>query len=579
MSKIKRVFLISVAFACNVYFLDAQSKFINNYFRAPLDIDLYLSATFGELRSNHFHSGIDFKTQGVTGHKIYAIADGYISRVKILHNSYGKTLYIKHTNGYTSVYGHLKEFSDELNKYVKSIQYEQEQHCIELFPKPGQFPVKKGEVIALSGNTGYSYGPHLHFEIRDENQYPLNAMFFGFNIKDNIAPQIRNIVIYPLDNNSYINGKQQILELPAIKKKGVYKTSVSKQVEVHGKIGFGIETYDYLNDAPNRCGVYSIQLFVDTTAVYYHEMNEFSFYETRYINSHIDYEKKLRDNKKIQKTFLDPNNRLSIYKDIKDNGQLSFMEDKEYDIRFVVKDSYHNTSEALLTLKGSSVPPIIKDSISNKTDFSILMPYNKENIFEKENIKIVIPPYALYDNLKFTFNKSNSGNDYYSDIYHLHNQYVPVHKNIELSIKPQTLPEKNLEKLLIISLNDDGKTESAGGDFVDSMVTTNIRNFGNYAVAIDTTPPTITPVNITKGKDMRHTDRVKFIVKDDLSGISSYNGYIDNQWALFEYKLINNLIYYYFDDEKIEKGQNHELELYVIDQKDNIAVYSTTFYY
>lgn len=557
--------------------LNAQSKFFKEYFRAPLDIDLYLSATFGELRSNHFHSGIDFKTQGVTGHKIYAIADGYISRIKIMHSSYGKTLYITHENGYTSVYGHLKDFSDNLNKYVKSVQYEQEQHCIELFPKPGQFPVKKGELIAFGGNTGYSYGPHLHFEIRDENQYPLNPMLFGFDIKDNIPPQIRNIAIYPLDDDSYVNGKQDVLVLPAIKEKGKYIIAGNKPVNVHGTIGLGIETYDYLNGAPNRCGVYSIKLLVDTTAVYYHVMNEFSFYETRYINSHLDY-KRIKERKKIQKTFIAPNNRLSIYKDIKDDGHLLFTEDKEYNIRFIVKDSYHNTSEAMLSLKNSSAPPLIRDTMPPITNFDVLMAYNKKNVFEQDNISITIPPYALYDNLKFTFNRSGGGNNYYSDIYHIHDQYVPVHKHMELSIKPGVLPEKNLEKLLIVSIND-GKAASAGGEYIDSIVTTKVRSFGNYAVAIDTTPPTITPVNIAEGKNMGYTDVIKFIVEDDLSGISSYNGYIDNQWALFEFKLIDNLVYYYFDDEKIEKGQNHELELYVIDNKDNIAVYSTNFYY
>ncbi len=579
MIRIQRLYVIFILFSCHFLSLNAQPQFIKDYFRSPMDIDLYLSGTFGELRSNHFHSGIDIKTQGTVGHKLYAIADGYISRVKIRHNSYGKALYIKHTNGYTSVYGHMKNFSDEVEQYVKSVQYDLEQHCVDLFPEADKFPVKKGDVIGLSGNSGYSSGPHLHFEIRDANQHPMNVMLFGFDIKDNVSPRIHHVALYPLTNNSFINDKQEVLKLKTYKRKNGYGISNNKELLVHGKIGFGIETYDHLNGVRNWCGVYSIKLLVDSTPVYYHEMNEFSFSETRYINSHLDYGEKIRSRDNIQRTFIDPNNRLRIYKNVKDNGHITFNDDNVHDISFIVKDSYGNTSIAAFKVKSISAPPLLNDSDIVETGYDMLLPYNKKSIFEKEAIRLSIPAGAIYNNIKFNFDSQKKTNGYYSDIYQIHNKYTPLHKNIELSIKPDILPETSREKLLIVALNGNGKLSSAGGNFSDGVITTNIRNFGKYAVSIDTVPPTIKPVNISKGKDLSNTGIIKFIVEDDLSGVSSYNGYIDNKWVLFEYKLRDDLVYHFLDDDKITQGKKHELELYIIDGKDNIAVYSTNFYY
>ncbi|HRW63920.1 MAG TPA: M23 family metallopeptidase, partial [Bacteroidales bacterium] len=267
-------------------FLNAfnQTKSDNFNFISPVDFPIYLSGNFGEIRAEHFHSGIDIKTQGVEGKKIFAIENGHISRIKISANGYGKTLYIEHPNGYTSVYAHLSRYNHVIDKIVKELQYENKTFEINYFPKPNQIPVKKGQVIAFSGNTGRSFGPHLHFEIRETNyQVPVNPLIFNFEIKDNIAPQINHVAIYPLGNNSKINHQHNKLIIPAIKSNGNYILQDTSLLLVEGNIGFGIELYDYLNGSNNKCGIYTLSLFIDSLLVYNHKVDKVTFGETAYV--------------------------------------------------------------------------------------------------------------------------------------------------------------------------------------------------------------------------------------------------------------------------------------------------------
>ncbi len=570
------LFLFIIRFSVLSY---SQTEKTSNYFVAPVRIPIYLSGTFGELRSNHFHSGIDIKTQGVTGKAVQSIADGYVSRIKITTKSYGRAIYITHDNGYTSVYGHLDKFSENIEHYLKNQQYEKKSHIVDLFPTPGEFPLKKKQIIGYSGNSGYSFGPHLHFEIRNSvNQHPLNPLNLGIHIKDDIHPRIYRIAIYPLEDNSLVNGEHKKVIMNATGENGHYKMANNQLIEVSGRIGFGIETYDYHNGSINRCGVHSIEMLVDSTRHYYHVIDEFSFSETRYINSLIDYEAKQRDKYKIQKSFVQPNNPLSIYKEVNGNGSVVFNDTNVHHIQYKVNDIYNNTSTISFLVKNAPV-----DTTGNvwpDTNYTMLMPFNKENQFSDTGIKITIPKNSLYDTLKFKYSTREPGKDMYSDIHVIHDKFTPVQKYFTLSIHPDTLDEELQDNALIIKLEDDDEIESMGGSYsyIDGYVTAYIREFGEFAIAIDTIAPEITPLHPNKIKYAKD-DIIAFKATDELSGIAEYTGYIDNQWVLFEYDFKNDKIMYFIDDERLNKNQQHTLELFVIDAKNNIASYHTTFYY
>lgn len=549
----------------------SQTKYENPDFVSPVDFPIYLSGNFGEIRSTHFHAGIDIKTQGVTGKQVHAVQNGYISRIKISTNSYGKTIYINHPDGYTTVYGHLNNFNTKIEKKVKSIQYENNEFEINYFPNPTEFPVKKGDLIGFSGNTGSSEGPHLHFEVRKTaDQKPVNPLFFNFKIIDHIAPVFYNLVIYPLNNNSRVNNKHQVEVLKVKKHQNIYSLVDSNQIYLSGDIGFGIEIYDYLNGSRNRCGIYSLSVSVNNNLIYKQIMDQFSFSETSYVKSHIDYGEKIKSKKTIQKTFVAPNNKLSIYKEYKNRGIYTFNKDTSYQIVLKAKDAAGNESNlsfnALCQLSNNST--LAQDTLSGT-----LMHWEKENKFENEEIKIIIPENSLFDSIFFNYSSSKPTFKAYSNVHHIHTIYTPLNKSYSISIKTSELPAELKDKALIAELLDD-KINSIGGEVINGYIVSEAKTFGDYVVVIDTINPEI---KLLTNFDKLLDNKIKFLISDDLSGIKSYNGYIDNNWALFEYDQKNDLLFYTLDEDKIVKNTKHELELFVIDNRNNISTYYTSF--
>ncbi|MFA7301975.1 MAG: M23 family metallopeptidase, partial [Candidatus Shapirobacteria bacterium] len=272
-------------------FIPVAQQTYSEPFAPPLDIPLYLSGTFGELRPNHFHAGIDIKTQGREGQNVRAIEDGWVSRIKISPGGYGKALYITHPNGFVSVYGHLQRYGDSIQRYVKEIQYSRESFEVEIFPNEHELPVKKGDLVAYSGNTGGSMGPHLHFEIRDEaTQYSLNPLLFtSIKVKDFYRPQILNMAVYPVDTNSFVNGKQETAFLEVTGWGDQHKLKSQRPVKVSGRVSFGIVAHDLMNEIPNKNGVFEVKLLDDTTQIFGLMLDKLSFATARYINSLIDY--------------------------------------------------------------------------------------------------------------------------------------------------------------------------------------------------------------------------------------------------------------------------------------------------
>jgi len=545
-----------------------------NTYHPPLKIPIYLSGNFGEIRSDHFHSGIDIKTQGTSGHPVFSIADGYISRIKVQANGYGKSIYINHPNGLTSVYGHLDRYRDDIAAYVKRMQYKKQSFTLDLYLKNETFPLKQGEFIAYSGNTGGSSGPHLHFEIRSSgNQHPKNVLKYNFDIKDRIAPRFHSLRIYPLDPGSHVNGQRKKFSSRVVKDNGIYTLPYGSNISGMGNLGISVEVFDYLNGVSNRCGIYTLEMYVNNKLTYSHVMDEFAFSETRYINAHIDYEERVTSGIKAHRLHRLPNDRLRIYNKTADNSSLEVEKSGSYAIRIVATDVAGNRSELQFSLRGAAEELALP---AKDTFFVTSMKFDRANSFEEGPVGIDIPARALYQDMDFSFHESPQTEGSLSPFYHVGNKEVPVHLSYTLSIQSPSVDPGLRSKLLIISGNEKGETISAGGEYREGAVVAKLRSFGTYGVALDTIAPEIIP----RGYRLRdYTTRMelRFTIRDDLSGIGKYEGYIDNHWVLFEYDPKNELLLYRFDETRISRDSVHELELYVSDQKGNSQLYHTTF--
>ena len=324
------IFLISFGF------LHAQSSYPTDYFVKPLEIPLVLSGTFGELRSNHFHAGLDIKTQQRVGFNVIAAADGYVSRIKVSHWGYGKALYITHPNGYTTVYGHLKKFSPKIEAYVKKYQYQKKSFEVQLYPKASELKFNQGEVVALSGNSGSSGGPHLHFEIRDSKAITINPMLFGIKLPDHKNPTIQNAYTYTKNDTSQVNQSNKNVKL--VLNRQANGDILANTIYAYGDIGIGINAYDRLDGAINHNGIYDLEMDVNGKKVFQFTWNKFSFSESRYINSYIDYEKYSKLNQRVQKCFVNhPANKLSMYKTLVDKGFFNVKDSLDYQVTITCK--------------------------------------------------------------------------------------------------------------------------------------------------------------------------------------------------------------------------------------------------
>ena len=551
----------------------SQDSIPKNYFQSPLGIPLFLAGNFGELRSNHFHAGLDMKTQGKEGFKIYATANGFVSRVKISPWGYGKTIYIDHPNGYTTVYAHLQKYKGNIAKAIKKYQYDKESWEIDWYPPDTLMRIKKGDVIALSGNTGGSGGPHLHFEIREtESEYPVNPLLFGFEIKDNIKPLIRSIILTPLNDTSYVNNKRLAQRFLVTGSAGSYKLKYASPINAYGEIGVGIETIDKLNGYGNRNGIYSIELLKNSKTIFKSEMKKFSFDESRALNSLIDYEMFLKTKVRFQRSYIEPNNNLKIYTGNENNGIIHFSKNDKIAFKYVVKDTYGNTSTMAFGINGNYNKKLISNFLNPSVD--TVFSYKDSNYFKAHNITISIPKNALYKDLELQYHIADTIKGAITPTHFVHNDYTPLHKAISVSIKVGRLSEYFRSKATIVHFDRRKRYYAKGGKWRNNYLTAKSKAFGGFAVMIDTIPPKITPTNIFKNKDMRRNSTITVKIADNLSGVKSYKGTIDGKWILMEYEAKKSKLFYTFDN--LPLG-NHNFELTLTDGVGNESSVSIPF--
>lgn len=547
-------------------FIFAQTQYPKDDFRPPLDIPMQLSGNFGELRPNHFHAGFDLKTNQREGLNVYAVADGYVSRIKISTFGNGKCIYITHPNGYTSVYGHLQTTLGPIQDYVKNTHYKEQAFEIEMFPKPNELPVTKGQLIALSGNTGSSEGPHLHFEIRDsKTEFVINPMLFGYNkkIKDTKKPTISSLFVYPLDNATVNQSKQPLLLNLSLQKDGTYLAS---KVKANGKIGFGITTVDFDDVSFNKNGVYNVSTFFNGNQNYNYQFNTYSFDEMRYINAFIDYEKYKKAGQRVQKLFMKTPFALSIIKTDSKNGIITVEPNLTSSYRIEVSDYYGNLSSVTVPVEYDAATPVVKaEPVTSK----YFIKYNKEYNFEKDNMSVFFPAGTFYDDFNLNFDVKNNR------IY-IHTDIIPVHSNFTITIKDDSYPEAQKDKLYIgrISGNSVGYNETVrNGD----IFTAKSKILGQFGLVLDTTSPTITIAKPIQDKWISDVKKIQFTINDASSGIKSFNGYLNGKWILFEYDNKTKKITHTFDNALLAEGAN-DLKIEVVDNVGNSAIFETHFF-
>lgn len=546
-------------------FIFSQINVPQEYFKKPMDIPLVLSGTFGELRSNHFHAGIDIKTNQEIGLPVKASAEGYISRIKIQRFGYGRALYIQHPNGYQSVYAHLSKFNEEIEAFVKQKQYEEESYEIELFPEENQFQVKQGEIIALSGNSGSSGGPHLHFEIRDSSSRPMNPLLFGFEeIEDTRKPRIGSLWAYTFGNESQVGGIQGRQRIQLFQTQGGdYKTN---PIKAKGKIGFGLSTDDQLNLAINRNGVYKIETFLNGAKHFEVSYDLFSFAETRYLNSAIDYGYFKEHKKKIQKLFIPENNPLSVYTFDNKRGVLEILtNDFSFNYEIKIYDFAGNTRRIQLPIEYSELP-ITQALPKEETPYFAYA--QQATVFEDENIDVYIPKGALYEDtyLKIEFSKNAID---------LHDYRTPLHKNIQLGFD---LPSySDLSQAYIANVMPWGTKFYVNTKQKSNRLTATTKTFGKFELAFDRTPPTINPLNFRNKKWMSNYNTLEVEIDDKETGIQDYRATVNGNFLLMEYDYKTKQLTHYFEEGVFKDGKN-DFKLIVTDKVGNTTIFEAEIY-
>lgn len=537
-------------------------------FRPPLDIvPPALAGSFGELRGNHFHSGIDFRTNQREGYPVYAIADGYVSRVRVQNSGFGQAVYLTHPNGFTSVYGHLSRFAPKIAAAVKALEYQKKTFELDEYPTADLFPVHKGDLIAYSGNRGSSGGPHLHFEIRDsKTEQTINPQLFGIDIPDHVPPVIYSLYVYKLNKkpfNEYT--PKQFYQVTG--GAGNYKLAAGR-LKVMGETGFGITATDRHDGASGLNGVYSIELELDGKTVFTSSLERFAFEDSKAINSHIDYPAFMTTKRSIQKSFVDPGNPLQIYNNLVNNGRIEFADNLVHELKYIVTDGKGNKSILPFSVQSEG-----SGAVSTPDQpAGIAFAYNKVNEFAADGVKVVLPKGTLYNNFNFVFKtRPKPAHGAYSAIYQLHNKMTPLHVGFDLWIKPDASLGALRDKAVIVSTGG----SSMGGVYDNGYIKASPRNFGSYYIAVDTVAPSITPVNIANGKNMAGIAKMIFKIRDNLSGVKSFNGYIDGSWVLMEFDTKTATLWHSFD-ERTPAGK-HDFKLVVDDMKGNSRTYSINF--
>ncbi|NQV78809.1 MAG: M23 family metallopeptidase [Lutibacter sp.] len=543
-----------------------NNTYPTNYFQNPLGIPLLLSGTFGELRTNHFHAGLDLKTEQKEGLKVYASAEGYVSRIKISHWGYGKAIYITHPNGFTTVYAHLQKFNNRIEAYIKKQQYKIESFEIEIFPSSNELPITENEIIAYSGSTSGFIGPHLHYEIRNtESEKPINPMLFGFEINDSKKPKINTLVGYSLDTDSHINNIGIPTQISLVNLKN--GELLANKIRAFGKIGFGINSYDQQDNSSNKNGLYSLSMLVNGEKVYNFNASSFSFDESKYINLLIDYERLENLNQQVQKCFIEPSNKLSLCTEYDSNGYITIEDGLNYTVEIIAEDFKGNTQKITIPIEGKkdSILAVITQKVT-----SYKIDYTQFNKFTIDGITVAFPKNTFYQDFYLDFEVKDS-------LAKVHSPIVPLDKKYTLTFDVSKYSNDEKKQLYIASVNKNGGENYETTVKKETTFYTSTKKLGDFTLLSDSKNPKVNLHNFKNEQWLTNFETLKIKISDYESGINTYRGEIDGEWILLEYNVKNGILTYNFSDKEFTTAK-HLLKVFVTDNVGNTNSINATFF-
>jgi len=525
----------------------------------PVKHNIRISGNFGELRSNHFHSGIDIKsTKGVSGDSIIAIQSGYISRIKIQLAGYGKAVYIDHPSGHTSVYAHLISFSPKIDSFILSKQRELESYTLDLYLEAGQFEINQADLVGLMGNTGRSTAPHLHFEIRDtQSEEPMNPLLFGFDITDNIPPELELVSFYGLDKNKIpINTKS-------------IKNFNTQDIYIDAwRTGLGIQAFDYIDGSWNMTGIYKSKITVDDSLVFESKFDRFSFNQTRFINACIDYKAKKDFAKKTLLCYRQPGNQLELYRQSAYDGIIELFKDTPRNVKLEISDQSENIKTYHFNL-------FRKNPVSSLPDrnFSHYINYDQVYTFEDSLISLNFPENTFYKDEMIDI--KCEGNMPGSRL-QVGNFKIPAHKFFNITAKLSDGLKKR-DKLCIVYL-DEGSVKSIGGLIDGHLLKASTNRMGRFEIRYDTIAPTLKW--ITKKSQIKSNKTIKVWMKDNLGALGQANDpswkvTLNNEWIYSEFDIKTNLISFQIPKDYRKPG--NVLKIQSSDDRNNVNVLEHTF--
>lgn len=554
-------------------------------FGMPMQVPLLVTAGYGEIRPDHFHSGIDFSTYGKS-QAVTSIDEGYVSRIRVSAVGYGNAIYINHPSGFTSVYAHLSRFSPALSNYVKGLQEASREFDVDAFPDSLQFMVKRSEIIGYTGNSGSSSAPHLHFEIRDQFfENTLNPLMFGYAERDNTPPNISSIAIIPKKGEGRVNNLNQLISLPLVLNKQTKKKSLSSKAKipvVSGWVGFGFQGGDVIGKAKNLTGIYSIRLQVDSMEVFHAQFDAFSFHETRCVNAYMHYESKLKSGKKIHQCIVPENNMIGIYKAHQDRGYFYFGENRKYRIRYILTDQAGNESVFEISVKGEEPKFEVSSQIELKQDQVLVNAGIEQTVSIENEFEARFEKESLFQSEAIKIAKAGKING--SPIFELGSMYIPVNQKISIRINAENYPQALRDQLVVIRKTG-SKTLPLKSELKDNWIETITGDFGDFWLAADTIGPSVSfvqsapkykivkkgkkkiKVPITNPETPKASGVVKFKISDRLSGIGSVQATLNGNWFLLE-PGDDPSVWSYKLPESLDFGC-HEIEIIAIDNIGN----------
>lgn len=574
----RRLFILTILLCC-AHICSAQ-KLDPAYYDYPLrNVAGYYSANFGEMRPNHFHAGTDFKTDGVEGKPVVAVADGYVSRVSQSPTGYGLALYVTHPNGTTSVYGHLSRFRKDIADFVFSERHRLKQSRVDLYCQADQFPVKRGEEIARSGNTGSSQGPHLHFEIRDaKTQKTLNIISQGIvTPKDDISPYIMKVHYVEVDTVRGVPCHSKLATYAVHKADAnTYRTAQKSPIKVGRKGYFIVETSDRKNDVANTYGVYNMVAKLDGKAIFEYRNDGFPFDLSRYCNAVSHYPIQRRSRNEVMRAAMLQGGTKYFYPTLVNRGVVTTAEGEERKMEFVITDDCDNTSTLAFDIVGKSNDACFKGEVAED---AIIVEYNRDFAHKVDDVlSVVIAKGSLYESIALDIERSDvaikadSTIKVLSPAYRIHDDNTPLHKSIGL-VFTQDVEERLQPYTVMASVSSGGYLYYSGGRYRHNRLTARTSSFGTFCLVADMTPPTIRP-QFEDGQDCRGRDRIAFRLSDNFSGVSSYNVYIDGKWVAIDYA--RSRAWVNLKAEGISGGKSHNIEIVVKDACGNTAKWQGT---